>query len=36
MILPANWPMRHVCKKLGFTCEGETGATKVLAQGLRA
>jgi RimJ/RimL family protein N-acetyltransferase len=26
-ILPGNVPMRQVCRRLGFTFEGETGAT---------
>jgi len=30
-ILPGNLAMRHVCRRLGFTFEGETGATKKLA-----
>ena len=29
-ILPGNVPMRRVCKDLGFTFEGETGAIKDL------
>ena len=29
-ILPGNGPMRHVCKKMGFTFQGRTGATKDL------
>jgi acetyltransferase len=29
-ILPGNVPMRQVCRKLGFTFEGETEATKDL------
>jgi acetyltransferase len=29
-ILPGNVPMRHICKALGFTFEGETGAIKEL------
>ena len=29
-ILPGNGPMRHVCRKLGFHFEGETGAALVL------
>ena len=30
-ILPGNLAMRHVCRALGFTFEGETGASKRLA-----
>jgi acetyltransferase len=29
-ILPGNVPMRHVCRRLGFKFEGETGATLTL------
>ena len=29
-ILPGNGPMRRICKSLGFTFEGETGAVKEL------
>ncbi len=30
-ILPSNAPMRRVCRSLGFTFQGETGASKELS-----